>query len=155
MRLIHSCLMLVLYLLASPATAGVVTQTEARVFFDNYVALGEAYDVGLADLYADDAVIRSERRYPNGENRAMQLSGRQWKALIVSVMPLAKARQDRSTYSNLKVSVSGKRARISADRYSELKCYTDPGYYMVIERQSDGEYRIVEEYSQTRPQSSC
>lgn len=155
MRLIHACLALVFCLVFSPASAEVLTQTEARAFFARYVELGEAYDVGLAELYANDAVIRSERHYPHGETRAIQVSGQQWKALIVNVMPQAKARQDRSTYANVKVSVSGNRAKISADRYSELKCYTDPAYYMVIERRSDGEYRIVEEYTQTRPQSNC
>jgi len=156
MRLTNTFLVLAFFLAASPVSADPgVTEADARAFFAKYVELGEAFDVALADLYSDGAVIRAERRYPNGENRAVQLTGQQWKALIVKAMPLAKKHEDRSTYSNLKVTVSGDRARIDADRYSERKCYTDSGYYMVIERQPDGTYLIVEEYSKTQPQSSC
>ena len=70
-------------------------------------------------------------------------------------MPIARAQADRSTYSNVEVSVSGDKATIKADRYAMRKCYTDTGYYMVVERQANGEYLIVEEYSETQPQSNC
>lgn len=85
----------------------------------------------------------------------MQLSGSQWKTLVMKVMPLARAQGDRSTYSNVEVSMNATKVKIKANRYSVLKCYTDTGYYMVIERQSNGAYLIVEEYSETQPQSSC
>ena len=113
------------------------------------------YDEKVATLYSDDAVIRTYHRYPHGLERAMELSGSQWKALLVKAMPLAKAQADRSTYSNVEVSVTGSKAKIKANRYSVGKCYTDTEYFMVIERQSSGAYLIVEEYSETQPQSNC
>jgi len=53
---------------------GVVASTEgsetvARQLFERYVALGQAYDTRLADLYSDDALIRNKRTYPTGEVR--------------------------------------------------------------------------------------
>lgn len=120
-----------------------------------YVALGQAYDIRVADLYSDAAVIRAYRRYPHGLERAMELTGVQWKTLVTKVMPLAKLKGDRSTYANIEVSVDGAKAKIKADRYSVPKCYTDKGYYMVVEREADGRYLIVEEYTETQPQSNC
>ena len=52
--------------LAGRAGADDLQPTDAQAFFDRYVALGERYDPRLADLYTDDARIRSTRRYPNG-----------------------------------------------------------------------------------------
>lgn len=128
---------------------------EARAFFDRYVALGDAYDSSLAELYSDNGRIRSARRYPDGQSRTMEMTGTQWKGMISSAMPLAKAQGDRSDFKNVRVERYGELMRIKADRYSVRKCYWDRGYYMLISRQSDGRIRIVEEYLETQPQSDC
>lgn len=147
---------LILSMLALAVTPAAADSTAAaRAFFERYVEMERSYDPGIARLYADDAAIRSYRRYPHGLERAMELSGAQWKRLIAQAMPLARAQGDRSRYSAVKVAAAGMRATIRAVRYSERKCYTDTAYYMVIERRDDGRYLIVEEYSETQPQSDC
>ena len=55
----------------------------------------------------------------------------------------------------MRVEPAGPLVRIRADRYSVVKCYRDLGYYMLIGRETDGALAIVEEYSETQPQSSC
>jgi len=155
MRLIHTCLIIALVLGTVSAQADPTNSAAAQAFFENYVELSDAYDDKVADLYSDSAVIRAFRRYPLGLERSMELTGSQWKALLVKAMPLARAQADRSTFSDVEVSVTGTRAKIKANRYAVRKCYTDTGYYMVVERQPDGAYLIVEEYSETQPQSDC
>lgn len=156
MRMLGIVFFMILNLLVLPVSANPPAgEADARAFFDRYIELGEAYDADLANLYSDEAVIKASRQYPDGSRRTMQLSGSQWKSLIEKVMPLAKAQEDRSTYSNIEVEIRADQAKISADRYSERKCYRDTGYYMIIERQASGDYRIVEEYSETQPQSNC
>ncbi len=146
---------LVIGVCSASAFAGAGSSAGAEAFFKKYVALGDTYDIRVADLYSDAAVIRTYRRYPHGVERAMELTGAQWKTLVTKVMPLAKLKGDRSTYANIEVAVDGARAKIKADRYSVLKCYTDKGYYMLVEREADGRYVIVEEYTETQPQSNC
>jgi len=155
MRLVHTCLIIGLSLGSFYVRADPTDISAAQAFFENYVGLSDAYDDKVADLYSNSAVIRAYRRYHNGLERSMELSGSQWKALLIRAMPIARAQADRSTYSNVEVSVSGDKATIKADRYAVRKCYTDTGYYMVVERQTNGEYLIVEEYSETQPQSNC
>jgi len=155
MRLVHICLIIGLSSGSLYVRADPTDNAAAQAFFENYVGLSDAYDDKVADLYADSAVIRACRRYPHGLERSMELSGSQWKALLIRAMPIARAQADRSTYSNVEVSVSGDKATIKADRYAVRKCYTDTGYYMVVERQAHGDYLIVEEYSETQPQSNC
>ena len=155
MRRVFTFLTIVASLAVVSVQADSTDTKAARAFFTKYIELGDRYDEKVANLYSDGAVIRTYRRYPHGLERSMELSGSQWKALLVKAMPLAKAQADRSTYSNIEVSVTGPKAKIKANRYSVGKCYTDTEYFMVIERQSSGAYLIVKEYSETQPQANC
>ena len=130
-------------------------EQEAKQFLARYVALGHAFDIALANLYADDAVIRIYRRYPHGLERSLEMKGVQWKDLIRTGMPLAKAQNDRSEYKEPSFVVGDGRVRIGATRYSLRKCYWDPEYYFVVARQPDGSLKIIEEYAETQPQSNC
>jgi hypothetical protein len=143
------------FFLATPAWSQAVTPAEGEKFFARYVALGEAFDVAVTELYLDDSRIRSLRRYPPGQEKTLEMTGAQWKQLIRSTMPLAKAKGDRGEFGNLRFEAAGNLLRIRADRYSVLKCYRDNGYYMLVGRQPDGRLQVVEEYMETQPQSAC
>lgn len=70
-------------------------------------------------------------------------------------MPLAKMKNDKSTFKNIAIKPEGNGYKIKAHRYSEKKCYTDKGYYMLLKRTEKGQLEIVEEYMETQPQSDC
>lgn len=140
---------------AAGSSAAPSLEQEAREFFARYVALGEAYDSTIADIYSNDAVIKAYRRYPHGLERAMEMNGVQWKELIRKVMPVAKAQNERSEYKEPKFELRDGKVKITAKRYSVRKCYWDTGYYLVLEKQPDGSFKIIEEYSETQPQSDC
>ena len=154
---VFKIIFLILFLLISgiDTFAADADENSAKEFFRDYVELGENFDTSIANLYLDSAIIRNLRRYPNGSEKSMQLTGAQWKALITKVMPVAKARGDKSTFSRIIISIDGKQAKIKANRYSNIKCYTDTGYFMIIERQPDSKYKIVEEYMESQPNSDC
>jgi len=122
---------------------------QARAFFDEFVRLEQAYDVKVADLYADDAVIRNKRTYPTGEVREMSFPAAQYKSLIRQGMPVAKQRGDRSTYSRCSYEPDGPRVRISCSRYSVLKKYASP-YTLVVGPGRSG-WLIFQELSESRP----
>lgn len=122
----------------------------AKQLFDQYVAFGHAYDPGVADLYADDALIRNKRTYPTGEVREMTVPAAKYKTLIRQVMPLARARGDRSTYSDVSYTAEGGRVRIKASRFSELKNYTSP-LSVLVGPSPGGKWLIYEELSESRP----
>ena len=104
----------------------------------------------MADLYADDAVIRNKRRYPTGEVRELVFPAPKYKSLIRQAMPLAKSRGDRSTYSQCTYEPQDGRVRITCARYSELKKFTSP-YTFVIGPDRSGAWQIWEELSESRP----
>ena len=136
-------------MLTAPAWGQSATDA-AKQLFDQYVALGHAYDPGVADLYADDALIRNKRTYPTGEVREMTVPAAKYKTLIRQVMPLARARGDRSTYSDVSYTAEGGRVRIKASRFSELKNYTSP-LSVLVGPSPGGKWLIYEELSESRP----
>jgi len=124
-------------------------------FFEEYVRLGESFDPQVVHLYSDQALIHAYRVYPHGLERNMQLSGIEWKQLVTRVMSLAKAKNDKSTFSNVAVTEISEGYKIKADRYSVRKCYTDTGYYMIIKASESGMLKIFEEYMETKPLPNC
>jgi len=123
---------------------------QARRLFDRYVALGAAYDVAVADLYADSAFIKNTRRYPDGQSRSMTMPALTYKSLIRQVMPQAKAAGDWSSYSDVKFVPDGERVRIEATRYSELKKYSSP-FALLVGPAENGTWQIFEEVGESRP----
>jgi hypothetical protein len=114
--------------LAAAAAQGLPADTRAKAeqVLARYIALEHAFDPAIADLYADDAVIRTKRTYPTGEVRDLTISATDYKALIRKTVPLAKTRGDTSRYSGCTYAADGARVRIGCTRYSELKGYSSP-----------------------------
>lgn len=124
-------------------------------FFNKFIELGHDFDPSVTSLYSNSATIHANRVYPFGIERSVEFTGVQWKQLATKLMPVAKAQNDKSTYSNTVITKQGSGYKIKANRYSIRKCYIDTGYYMVVEPESNGQLLIVEEYLETRPQSNC
>jgi ketosteroid isomerase-like protein len=122
----------------------------AQSLFTRFAELAHAFDPALANLYADDARIVSTRKYSNGTERTLEMQGTEYKALIRQAMPIAKARGDVSTYSDLSYQRDGTRVRIRATRYSILKQYSSP-YTLLVGPGAAGQWLIYEERSITRP----
>ena len=73
-----------------------------------------------------------------------------YKTLIREAMPIAKARGDRNTFSNVRYTTEGARVRIHASRFSELKNYTSP-ISLLVGPSPAGKWLIYEEISESRP----
>jgi hypothetical protein len=145
-----ACVLVLLAVVVGAVASTEGSETPARELFEQYVALGHAYDARLADLYADDAVIRNKRTYPTGQVRELTIPATRYKTLIREAMPLAKARRDRNTFSNVRYTPEGERVRIRASRFSEPKNYTSP-ISLLVGPSATGQWLIYEEVSESRP----
>lgn len=125
-------------------------RSEAEALFERYQALGRAYDPAVADLYCDTALIRNVRTYPTGEKRTLDFPATKYKELVRSVMPLAQARGDLNTYSQISAVAEGPNVRITAARFSELKKYSSP-VSVSVGQCGDTGLAILEELSESRP----
>jgi hypothetical protein len=145
-----SVLAVILLCTACASSSQSVAVQDARAFFESYQSLGVSYDPSVADAYCDGASIRYTRIYPDGQQRVVEMSGAQWKGLIRSALPLAQARGDYSTYSNVSYTSEGNNVRITATRYSVLKNYSSPSSWLVGEC-GGRDWTILEEVGETRP----
>jgi hypothetical protein len=125
-------------------------RAKAEQIWTRYVALEAAFDPAVADLYADDAVIRNRRTYPTGEVREVTVPAAQYKLLVRQAIPLAKARNDISRYSSCTYSAAAERVRVVCARFSVLKNYTAP-ISLLVGPGPTGAWLIFEELSESRP----
>ena len=118
--------------------------------FKEYVTRSERFDQSLAELYSDDAAIRSRRLMPDGRTQNISFSGAQWKDLIRQAMPLAKSRGDRNTFRNISAVSQGQGVILTAERHSHLKGYVSP-FAQTWRKDRTGAWKISAEVSETRP----
>jgi hypothetical protein len=142
---------LVLFALANASLAAQTAPAgSAQELWKSYQDLGSRFDPSLADLYADDAVVRNTRRYPDGHTRTLEWSGKEYQSLVRQAMPLARSRGDLDLYSNVQFKVIGDRTQITATRYSTSKRYYAP-HELITENVKGEGWKIVAETGQSRP----
>jgi len=95
------------------------------------IELGQAFELVLANLYVDGAWVVSIYKYPNGTERTLEIGSTECNALILGVMPTAKAHGDAGTFGDLSYWQGGSADRVSATRLSALKKYVS--FYSLIE----------------------
>jgi hypothetical protein len=134
------------------APCGIAEDSVARAkeLWERYVALERAFDPAAAELYADDAKIENTRTYPTGQKRTLTVPAADYRKLIRAALPLAKARGDTNTYSDVKYTAEGERIRITCTRFSELKKYSSP-LSLLVGAAVDGKWLIFEEISESQP----
>jgi hypothetical protein len=122
---------------------------EAQQLFRKFKQREAAFDPSLAALYSNYAKVYTLRRMKNGRVRPLSSSGREFKRNLRKTLALAKKRGDRNTYSRVRYLPEGRSVRIRAMRYNRMKQYSSP-FTLLVGKDADGEWRIVEDISETR-----
>jgi hypothetical protein len=147
-------LILVLALLLPALPAGALDERQryeaAKALFDELVFLGQRYDLGLIDLYADDARIivvelRGDKRYKT------EMTGKQLKGFYASYLLTAAHVGEWFTYSNVIISPEGEDAmRVLATRTGQKTGEPFP-YQVLVAPGPGGRWLIYEEQTIVRP----
>lgn len=121
----------------------------AKAFFQHYVELEHAFDPSIADLYSDQAVIRSTRYMPDGKIVPQTVPAANYKQALRTYIA-TKARQigDVSNYTNDTYSVEGGKVRIKVTRYSSLEKVSSP-VSLLVGPDATGKWLIYEELSES------
>ena len=125
---------------------------KGKAFFQHYVELEHAFDPSIADLYSDQATIKSNRHLPDGKIVPMTIPAGNYKQAVRNYMT-TKARQigDVSTYTNDTYAMEGSnRVRINVTRYSSIEKVSSP-VSMLVGPDATGKWLIYEELSESHP----
>lgn len=120
-----------------------------KKFFNYYNKLSNDFSPLVVDLYSDKASIKTKRYYPFWKIREITIEWTDWKKLLKKVLPLAKVKNDTSSFKNLVFIIEDDFIKIEGRRHSNLKDY-DGQYYMII-KYEEWILKIVEEFSETKP----
>jgi hypothetical protein len=132
-----------------------LTEAKANEFFDRYASLQEQYSVAMIRLFSDNAKVILSRRTADESVQFLMMSGAEWKATIAETIDHERSIGDYSSYEDVSVQIEGATARISAKRYSNLRCYYDEQFYLVVQMDQSGELEIIEMRADTQAESSC
>jgi hypothetical protein len=147
-------LFLVLALLLPALPAGALDERQryeaAKALFDELVFLEQRYDMGLIDVYADDARIvvielRGDKRYKT------EMTGKQLKQFYASYLPTAAHVGEWFSYTNVIISPEGDSAmRVLATRTGQKSGEPFP-YQLLLAPGPGGRWLIYEEQTIIRP----
>jgi hypothetical protein len=122
---------------------------DAEKLFASYQSREATFDPAAADLYCDNALIRHTRRSSDGQSRVMEIPVADYKSMIRAEMPIARAKGDYSTYSNVSYASEEGKTRITATRFSMMKKYSSP-ISLLVGPCASGTIGIIEEISESQ-----
>ena len=126
-------------------------QDDALKFFNGFIQASNSYSPTLLDMYSDNAKITGQVVKPDGELVNIPFALSTYKKQMKLSSKIAKMKKYKNEYSGIKVTKVSNGYRIDSMRKPSLSDYKLKSS-MVVQKQSDGKWLIVEELMQTKEQ---
>ena len=128
-------------------------QKEALDFFNSYVNAANTYSATVADMYSPSAKIIRQVVKPDGTTVDVATDTATYIKQMKIGQAGAKLRNYKNTYTNIIVSDAGN----GAYKVSSLRQPSGEDYklktYMIVKKQANGDWKIIEEMMQTKVQT--
>lgn len=121
-------------------------------FFKKYINAANNYDSSVLDMYAPNAKIIRQVIKPDGELVDVETDTDTYLRQLKMGETTAKLRKYKNQYSNITSTAYEDGYKISALRQPSGEKYKLKTY-MIIKKQPDGKWKIVEELMQTKVQT--
>lgn len=126
---------------------------EVLQFFNNYVKAANTYSTTIPDMYSPSAKIIRQVVKPDGTTQDVQTNTSTYIIQMKLGQAGAKIRHYTNTYTNVSVTpVSNGKYKISSLRQPSGESYKLKTY-MIVQKQPNGKWLIVEEMMQTKVQT--
>lgn len=126
-------------------------KSDALAFFNSYVQASNSYSSSLLNMYSDNAKIVRQVVKPDGTLVNVPFSVTDYKSQLRLSSKLAKIRHYKNYYSDISVTKVANGYKIDAMRKPSLSDYKLRAS-MVVQKQSGGNWLIVQETMQTKEQ---
>jgi hypothetical protein len=134
-----------------PASAqdGGKTSADGKAFWEHVLHLVDQYDPAVADLYADDAVLKNVFVDANGKKRETSMEPARFKALLRAQLPPLRGSGRHSVYSACTYAPVVQGLRIECERRPGPQ---EPAHHVsvLVSRDVRGRWQIREEISTIR-----
>lgn len=144
-------LLLVLIIIFSGLGVFASEKQEALSFFNSYVQASNSYSPALLNMYSDSAKITRQVVKPDGTLVNVPFSIHDYKKQLRLSSKIAKIKNYKNYYTNINVTKVANGYKIDALRKPSLSDYRLKAS-MVVQKQADGDWLIVEELMQTKEQ---
>lgn len=125
---------------------------EALNFFNNYVKSANSYSSAITEMYAPNAKIIRQVVKPDGTTQDVNTNTATYIKQMKLGQAVAKLRHYTNSYTNVVVTpVATEKYKISSLRQPSGETYKLKSY-MVVQKQPNGKWIIVEEMMQTKEQ---
>lgn len=145
-------IILVLSLILLPCIAFADDIRDIEKFFDDYVAAANGYNTDYFSYYDDNAKIIRVVEKPDGTTTSVNIPLERYKKEAKLSVKLAKIRNYKNKYFNIKIKPHGKDYKISALRKPSTSDYKIPAHF-IIGKDKNGEWKIKEESMNTKVQT--
>lgn len=126
-------------------------QEDALSFFNSFVSASNSYSPALLNMYSDNAKIIRQVVKPNGQTVDVPFAMSDYKSQMKLSSKLAKMRNYKNYYSNIRITKVANGYRIDSMRKPSLSDFKLKSS-MVVQKQPNGKWLIVEELMQTKEQ---
>jgi hypothetical protein len=142
--LLRYLVVIFLFVTTLPSLAVADNENMARELFAQYVALGNAFDPAVANLYSDSASIKQKRE----DNTEVIVSALRYKEILRVALANVKKQGRYNTYSGTSFATEGANVRIKTLRTSHVNGnVTSSEVSILVGSDSSANWRILEEIS--------
>lgn len=127
-------------------------ENEAINFFKKYIVAANSYSPEILTFYSPDAKIIRQVLKPDGTSVDMNTDTETYIKQLKLGQRMAKLRKYKNTYTNIKSEKVPNGYKISSLRQPSGEKYKLKTY-MIVRKQPDGKWLIVEEFMQTKVQT--
>jgi len=151
MKHIMKKLLLTLFVLVFGMGVFAADQDDALKFFNSFIYASNSYSPTVPELYSDDAKIIRQVVKPDGSLVNVPFSIDSYRSQMKFSGKLAKMKKYKNAYYDIKISKVPNGYKIDSLRKPSLSDYKLKSS-MVVQKQPDGKWLIVEEMMQTKEQ---
>lgn len=124
---------------------------DVQCFFNRYVDAANSYSCDYFGYYSNDAKIVRVVEKPDGTEQSVNIPLEKYKCEAKKSSKLARLRNYKNKYFNVKIIPHGKDYKVAAMRMPSTSDYKVPAHF-IIGRDNNGDWKIKEESMNTRVQ---
>ena len=140
-----ACLLLLCSQMANATELDKQLVLDAKHFLTAYLNYTNTRNIDLIKLYSDDATIKVTVTTLDRATKETTFSGQAWKRLLRESWYSGQPAVEPVELHNVSIQGNGTSLEVSAQRYSQIRCYWDNNYKVTFAKSDTGEYQIINE----------